>query len=105
MFPYPTAEWSAATGRSGGGGDARYISRLQAIKEAVSRHMDHMALTEPHNKVVVVAFDNQVVYYGDGQCQPNKFPSDSLKDYNALMKQGAIFGSDLSLREIQDSKE
>ena len=64
-----------------------------------------MALTEPNNKVALVAFDNQVVYYGDGQCSANKFPSDSLNDYKALMKQGAVFGSDLSLRAVQDSKE
>lgn len=46
-----TAEWSTATGRSRGESGPRYISRLEAIKEAVSRHMAHMAITEPHNKV------------------------------------------------------
>lgn len=100
------AEWSAAAGRGGGnGGGPRYISRLDAIKEAVCRHMAHMAITEPHNKVALVVFDNKVVYYGDGQCAENKFHSESLHDYNALMKQGNVFGSDLSLRKIQDSVE
>ena len=37
------------TGRSGGG--TRYISRLEAIKEAVSRQLEHLAITEPKNKV------------------------------------------------------
>lgn len=71
----------------------------------MSRHLDHMALTEPHNKVALVTFDKEVVYYGDGQSGGNKFHSESLMDYKALMKQGEIFGSDMSLREIQDSKE
>ena len=50
--PALQAEWTSATGRSGGGG-TRYISRLEAIKEAVSRHIERMALTDPQNKVSV----------------------------------------------------
>lgn len=51
--PALQAEWSSVTGRGGGGagGGPRYISRLEAIKEAVCRHLDHMSITEPHNKV------------------------------------------------------
>ncbi len=47
--PALQAEWTAATGRGGGG--TRYISRLEAIKEAVSRQIERMALTDPLNKV------------------------------------------------------
>ena len=50
--PALQAEWTSVTGRSEGGG-TRYISRLEAIKEAVSRHMERLALTEPQNKVRV----------------------------------------------------
>ena len=49
--PALQAEWSSVTGRGGGGGGPRYISRLEAIKEAVCRHLDHMSITEPRNKV------------------------------------------------------
>ena len=52
--PALQAEWSSVTGRGGGGGGARYISRLEAIKQAVCRHLDHMSVTEPHNKVSVM---------------------------------------------------
>lgn len=51
--PALQAEWSSVTGRGRGGG-ARYISRLEAIKEAVCRHLDHMSVTEPHNKVSLI---------------------------------------------------
>jgi hypothetical protein len=65
--------------------------------------MAHMAITEPQNKVALLAFDNKVVYHGDGHGAKNVFHSDSLDDYEALMKQGKAFGSDLSLRGIKDS--
>ena len=50
-----------------------------------------------------MAFDNKVQYHGDGGQGPNQLDSGSLDDYHALMKQGKIFGSDLSLRELSDS--
>lgn len=50
-------------------------------------------------------FDNKVQYHGDGGAGSNQLDSGSLDDYNVLMKQGQVFGSDLSLREIQDSLE
>ena len=52
-----------------------------------------------------MVFDNKVIYHGDGQGGGSQLSSDSLHDYNALMKQGKTFGSDLSLREIQHSLE
>lgn len=47
--PALQAEWMSAAGRGGGG--TQYISRLESIKEAVNRHLQHMAVTEPNNKV------------------------------------------------------
>lgn len=66
--------------------------------------MDHMAITEPQNKVALVTFDNNLTYYGDGrEGGESKLHSASLNEYEPLMKQGKAFGSDLSLREISDS--
>ena len=56
-------------------------------------------------QVALVVFDNKVQYHGDGGAGSNQLDSGSLDDYNVLMKQGQVFGSDLSLREIQDSLE
>ena len=50
-----------------------------------------------------MTFDNKVQYFGDGGQAPNPLDSGSLNDYHALMKQGQIFGSDLSLREVSES--
>ncbi len=54
-------------------------------------------------QVALIAFDNNVEYLGDGGSGKSKLDSGSLTDYHALMKTGQTFGSDLSLREIQDS--
>ena len=48
---HSAAEWVSAAGRGAGGGGTRHISRLEAIKEAVGRHLEHMALTNPNNTV------------------------------------------------------
>lgn len=66
--------------------------------------MDHMAITEPQNKVALVIFDNNLTYYGDGRDGgSSKLDSNSLNEYQPLIEQGKAFGSDLSLREISDS--
>ena len=46
-----------------------------------------------------------MTYHGDGRDEANELRSDSLDNYNLLMEQGRVFGSDLSLREIRDSLE
>ncbi len=56
-------------------------------------------------QVALIAFDNKIHYRGDGGSAGSQLDSSSLDDYNALMKTGQIFGSDLSLREVQDSLE
>ena len=62
-----------------------------------------MAVTEPHTKVALVTFDQKVKYFGDCSSGCNQLDSGDLNDHTALMKQGKVFGSDLSLRELQDS--
>ena len=54
-------------------------------------------------QVALVTFDNKVRYYGDGSQGMNQLDAGSLDDFQALMTQGKMFGSDLSLRELQDS--
>jgi hypothetical protein len=98
--PALQAEWASAAGRGGG---TRYVSRLEAIKEAVARHLDHMALTHPGNTVALVTFDSKVCYYGDGSQSVNQLDTGSLDNYEELIERGKMFGSDLSLRKLQNS--
>jgi hypothetical protein len=50
-----------------------------------------------------VTFDNKVRYYGDGSQSMSQLDTGSLDDVEELMSQGKMFGSDLTLRTLQDS--
>lgn len=50
-----------------------------------------------------MTFDNKVRYYGDGSQRMSQLDTGSLDDYKKLMDQGKMFGSDLTLRELQNS--
>ena len=54
-------------------------------------------------QVAIVTFDNKLQYYGDCSQARTQLDSGKLEDYQALMSQGTVFGSDLSLREISES--
>lgn len=53
--------------------------------------------------MALVTFDNIVRYYGDGNQGMSQLNPDSLDNYENLIAQGKMFGSDLSLRELKDS--
>lgn len=98
-----TAEWRSATGREAASSGPRYISRLDSIKEAISRQMEHLSITEPHSKVALVTFDHKVQYYADGLPPPQQLDGGDLNKYEPLLEKGNCVGSDLSLRELKDS--
>ena len=50
-----------------------------------------------------MTFDNRVRYYGDGSQAMSQLDTGSLDNVEELMTQGKMFGSDLSLRKLQDS--
>ena len=50
-----------------------------------------------------MTFDNKVRYYGDGSQAMSQLDTGSLDNVEELMTQGKMFGSDLSLRKLQDS--
>jgi len=41
-------------GNDTGSGGSRYVSRLQCIKEAVTRHLDHLAAERPNCQVKIL---------------------------------------------------
>ena len=53
--------------------------------------------------MALVTFDNKVRYYGDGSQSMSQLDTGSLDDVEELMSQGKMFGSDLTLRTLQDS--
>ena len=50
-----------------------------------------------------MTFDNRVRYYGDGSQSMSQLDTGSLDKVEELMAQGKMFGSDLSLKKLQNS--
>jgi len=45
------AEWSAMRDGGQASGGSRHVSRLECIKEAVVRHLDHLSVERPNCQV------------------------------------------------------
>ncbi|XP_078388076.1 circularly permutated Ras protein 1-like [Cetorhinus maximus] len=65
-----------------------YMSRLQAVQEAVSQSLDYLFQTSPRTRVALVTFNNEVTIYGDGLTAPRTLRDFELIDQNYLKTLG-----------------
>ncbi|XP_038639812.1 circularly permutated Ras protein 1-like isoform X2 [Scyliorhinus canicula] len=65
-----------------------YMSRLQAMQEAVAQSLDYLFQTSPRTRVSLVTFNNEVTIYGDGLTSPQTLQDFELIDQNYLKTQG-----------------
>ncbi|XP_067876190.1 circularly permutated Ras protein 1-like isoform X3 [Heterodontus francisci] len=65
-----------------------YMSRLQAVQEAVIQSLDYLFQTSPRTRVALVTFNNEVTIYGDGLTSPRTLHDFELIDQNYLKTQG-----------------
>ncbi|XP_078093568.1 circularly permutated Ras protein 1-like isoform X2 [Mustelus asterias] len=65
-----------------------YMSRLQAVQEAVAQSLDYLFETSPRTRVALVTFNNEVTIYGDGLSTPQTLQDFELIDQNYLKTQG-----------------
>ncbi|XP_067830364.1 circularly permutated Ras protein 1-like isoform X2 [Heptranchias perlo] len=65
-----------------------YMSRLQAVQEAVIQSLDYLFQTSPGMRVALVTFNNEVTIYGDGLTTPRTLQDFELIDQNYLKKHG-----------------
>ncbi|XP_043939305.1 circularly permutated Ras protein 1-like isoform X2 [Protopterus annectens] len=71
-----------------GNGTCVYMSRLQAVKAAISQSLHYLQQTDPSKRVALITFNNEVKIYGDGQIYPVTFQDYQLMDEDYLMSQG-----------------
>jgi Mg-chelatase subunit ChlD len=103
-IPELQAEWQS---QRDGGSQQKHTSRLDCIKEAVTRHLDHLAVERPDCQVGIITFGSQVHVLGDCQSEGRKahktIQSDMLNNYDGLLEEGRACFKTLELRDLKNS--
>eukprot|EP00048_Salpingoeca_helianthica_P024600 m.33625 g.33625 ORF g.33625 m.33625 type:complete len:806 (+) comp9481_c0_seq2:88-2505(+) len=85
-LPALQAEWRAACAR----GSQGFVSRLDCMKLAVQRQLEHLLAENPDNRAILMAFNNKVAFYGDGAGEVLTLSDDAiLRNKQALLDYGA----------------
>lgn len=92
-LPALQAEWRAACAR----GSVEYVSRLDCMKLAVRRQLEHLFAENPASRAMLLTFNHKVTCYGDGLGEPIVLGDESvLRDKQALLD----FGANLAARPL-----
>ena len=68
----------------GGSRNVTYISRLQCLQAAIESNINTILKNAPNRKVGFVAFNNEVIGFGDGSKAPVKINGNNLNDAAAI---------------------
>lgn len=80
--------------------DVQYVSRMECVQAAIQIQLEELKKNHPDRKVVMIAFNNEVVNYGDGSVSDKELKGitgDLLHQFDELMDLGKGF-------DIQDIK-
>ena len=113
--------------RDGGqaSGGSRHVSRLECIKEAVVRHLDHLSVERPNCQVrnvhlltsytsitvvcfvqvALVLFESKVAVCGDGTTDGATVEGATLSNYDQLLEKGRSLKHLLSDKPLVESIE
>ncbi|XP_043536568.1 circularly permutated Ras protein 1-like [Chiloscyllium plagiosum] len=80
-----------------------YMTRLQAVQEAIIQSLDYLFETSPRTRVALVTFNNEVTIYGDGLSPPWTLHDFELIDQNYLKKQGVEAAQPHCILESRDA--
>lgn len=86
-----------------GVGESLYMSRLQAVQEAVSQSLDYLLQTSPRTRVTLVTFNNEVTIYGDGLGTPRTLQDFQLIDQEYLKSRGIAEPQPRCISESRDA--
>jgi small GTP-binding protein len=73
--------------------DTTYVSRMECMQSAIDLQFEELCKHHPNNRVILVAFNNNVTIIGDGQ-PSNKFVvsnEDYFKDFEKLFRIGQLY--------------
>lgn len=81
----------------------QWVSRKQCVLAAIESQLDEIKKSHPNRKVGVVAFNNEVILYGDGSTDPVVVAGDKLNKKDVCLSIGAESASSHLSRSISDS--
>ena len=94
-----TSEWRSQRDRTSYG--TEYVTRLAAIKQALNRQLERLAIDQPDRKVQLIKFSSEVDILRDNGTH-HRCTAD-FKKYEALVDEGKKFAMDMSVPPISES--
>ena len=85
--------------------DTQWISRKQCVLAAIESQLEEMKKTHPNRKVGVVAFNSEVIVYGDGGSDPIIVAGDKLNKEDVCLSVGIDNYEKLLSASIVDSSK
>lgn len=81
----------------------QWVSRKQCVLAAIENQLEEIKKTHPNRKVGVVAFNNEVIAYGDGSSDPEIITGDKLNNKDICLNIGLEKYESLISSTITDS--
>ena len=72
-----------------GNKNVTYISRLQCLQGAIENNLTNLVKVSPFRKVGLVAFNNEIVGFGDGTKGPVKISGNNLEEFQHIQETAA----------------
>eukprot|EP00051_Salpingoeca_urceolata_P006255 m.83027 g.83027 ORF g.83027 m.83027 type:complete len:861 (-) comp14748_c0_seq2:161-2743(-) len=103
QLPSLQAEWKAARDGTNTIGNGTYASRLDCMRSAITKQLEHLTVMHPKKRVALVTFSSQVHVHGDGRQPCVTAKSTQLGNYDELLAFGRDTLADWPLQPVEDS--
>lgn len=85
--------------------DTQWVSRKQCVLAAIESQLEDIKKAHPNRKVGVVAFNNEVILYGDGSQDPIVIAGDKLSKKDVCLSTGIESYNSHMSKAISESSE
>jgi hypothetical protein len=79
----------------------KYVSRLQCVQAAIEQHIANIKKTNPHYKIGLISFNDEVTIVGDGTQDPLIVAGDKLDSFDSLKEIGEKYTIGKSVHEAE----
>ncbi|KAJ8309347.1 hypothetical protein KUTeg_014221 [Tegillarca granosa] len=100
-LPQIQSEWRKTRDKVDYG--TEYISRLDAIKQALLRQLERLKIENESRKVIFVLFSSDVVLLGDGSQTSVNVNESEFNAFDSLLSTGQKYTSDINIRPLAES--